>query len=437
MKHITKHICTLLLVIPFACLSQTDSVITYQKAIEIALKNNYDIQIATNNVSIAKKQDTYGAAGFLPRVDANASGGFSNNDIHQEFSTNTSVNKPDVASNTVTAGVYLTWTVFDGLKMFATKERLDQMEQQGEIGLKIQVENTIQQVTLSYYQVVMQEQLIKGIDAAKAVSEERIRIADKKLSIGSGSNVDLLQAKLDLNEQRSNLLTQQNSLGEYKSNLLTLLKMDPFTQISVDSAFTFDKVRSIDEIRQNIEKANNSVLFAEKNVKVSSQVIREIRSQALPKLALTGNYLFGRNESAAGLTLLNQSLGYNLGFTFTWNLYNGWNTHNQIEVAQLQTQNNLLYLESTKLNMLSAANIAYLHWLGNKQILDLEEENIKVAEESLKITTERLRIGLGSSIEVIESQQSYEDAVTRLVTARYNTKEAEVSMKKLMGELVK
>ena len=437
MKHIAKYFCLLLIAVPFAGAAQTDSVITFQKAIEIALKNNYDIQVATNNVKVAQKQDTYGAAGFLPRVDAQANGGFSNNDIHQEFSTNTSVNKPNVASNSVTAGVYLTWTVFDGLKMFATKERLDQLEEQGEIALKIQIENTLQQVTLSYYQVVMQQQLIKGINAAKAVSEERIKIAEKKLSIGSGSNVDLLQAKLDLNEQKSNLLTQQSSLGEYKSNLLTLLRMDPFTSIAVDSEFTFEKIKSIEEIKQNIEKENNSILYAQKNVNISTQVIKEIRSQALPKLALTGNYLFGRNESAAGLTLLNQSLGYNLGFTFTWNLYNGWNTHNQIQVAELQTQNNILYVESTKLNMLSSANIAYLHWLGYRQILDLEEENIKVAEESLKITTERLRIGLGSSIEVIESQQSYEDAITRLVNARYNVKSAEVSMKKLMGELVK
>lgn len=436
MKHLTSYFSILLLVLPFAGMSQ-DSVITYQKAVEIALKNNYDIQIATNNVKIGKKEDTYGAAGFLPRVDAQATGGIANNDIHQEFSTNTSVNRPNVASNNLTAGVYLTWTIFDGLKMFATKERLNQLEEQGEISLKIQIENTLQQVTLSYYQVVMQEQLIKGINAAKAVSEERIKIADKKLAIGSGSNVDLLQAKLDLNEQKSNLLTQQAALGQYKNNLLTLLRIDPFTQVAVDSDFVFDKIKSIEEIKQNIEKQNNQIMYAQKNVKISAQIIKEVRSQALPRLALMGDYLFARNESAAGLTLLNQSLGYNAGFTFTWNLYNGWNTHNQIEVAQLQTQNNILELENTKLNMLSSANTAYLNWLGYKQILDLEEDNIKIAEQSLNITTQRLSVGLGSSIEVIESQQSYEDAITRLVNARYNVKASEVAMKKLMGELVK
>ncbi|MCW3083108.1 MAG: Outer rane efflux protein [Bacteroidetes bacterium] len=438
MKHLTKHICILLLVLPFVGFAQKDSILTYQQAIEIALKNNYDIQIAKNNVSIADKQNTYGAAGFLPRVDALASGSIASNSTHQEFSTGAaSVNKDGVTSNAVSSGVYLTWTVFDGLKMFATKERLQQLEEQGQYALKIQIENTMQQVALSYFQVVKQQQLIRGINAAKAVSEERIKIADKKLTIGSGSNVDLLQAKLDMNALRSQLLTEQNSLSEYKSNLLTLLKVDPFSSIAVDTDFTFETIKSVDEIKQSIEKTNSSVLFAQKNISVYNQYIKEVRSQALPKLALNANYLFGRNENSAGFTLLNQNLGYNLGFTFSWNLYNGWNTHNQITVAQYQLQNSILNVESLKLNMYSTTNVAYLKWLGNKQILDLEEENIKLAEESLKITTERLRIGLGSSIEIIESQQSYEDAVTRLVNARYNVKEAEVTLKKLTGELVK
>jgi len=432
-----KRIFILLFIVPVFCSAQTAGVLTYQNVVELALKNNFDIQIAKNNSTISETQNTYGNAGFLPRVDLNASAGVSNYTTKQEFSTGVSVDKSGVASNNVSGGVYLNWTVFDGLRMFATKERLNLLEQNGQLNLRLQIENTMQQVTLSYFLIVKQEQLIKGINSAKAVSEERIKVAEKKLALGSGSKVELLQAKLDLNELRSELLTQQNTLSEYKSNLLVLLKTDPYSSFSVDSAFTFNEIRSAEDIKQSIEKANTSILLAQKNVAITNQYVKEIRSQRLPTLALNANYIYGRTENGAGLTLLNQNLGYNLGFTFSWNLFNGFNTSNQIKVAKLQLDNSNIEVEYTKYNLFSSANIAYTKWLGDKQMLALEEDNIKLAEEALQISSERLRLGLGNYLEIKESQQTYEESITRLVNARYNLKASETELRKLTGELVK
>jgi|SRR6218665_2510811 len=432
-----KRIFLFLFFIPVFCIAQTAGTLTYQQVIEVALKNNYDIQIAKNNSTITETQNTFGNAGFMPRLDLNATGGVANYTTKQEFSTGGTVDRSGVASNNVTAGAYLSWTIFDGLRMFATKERLNLLEQNGQLSLRLQIENTMQQVTLAYFQIVKQEQLIKGISSAKAVTEERIKVAEKKLALGSGSNVELLQAKLDLNAQRSDLLTQQNSLAEYKSNLLVLLKSDPYSSFTVDSVFQFNDIKSAEEIKQNIEKTNTSLMIAQKNISINNQYIKEIRSQRMPTLALNANYLYSRSENAAGLTLLNQNLGYNFGFTFSWNLFNGFQTSNQLKVARLQLDNSNLEAESTKYILFSGANIAYTRWLGDKQMLELEEDNIKLAEESLKITTERLRLGLGNYLEIKESQRTYEDAVTRLVNARYNLKASETELRKLTGELVK
>lgn len=432
-----KQLIFILLFLPFISLSQNGEKLSYPVVIEAALKNNFDILIAKNNLSITEQQNTYGNAGFLPRVDINASGLLSNNKTKQEFSSGLSVDKSGVSSNNMSAGVYLTWTIFDGLKMFATKERLDLLEESGQLNLKLQIENTIQQVTLAYFQIVKQDQLIKGIQTAKSVSEERIKIAQKRLDVGSGSNVELLQAKLDLNAQRSDLLTQQIILDQFKGDLLVLLKTDPYTKFSVDSVFAFNEIKSQEEIKQNIEKTNFSILLAQKNVAVSNQYIKELRSQRLPKLALNANYVYGRSVNAAGFSLLNQNQGTGLGFTFSWNLFNGFNTNNQLKVAQLQFENSNIEVESTKYNLFSSANVVYTRWLGDKEMLALEEENIKLAEESLKIATERLRIGLGNYLEIKESQNSYEEAITRLVNARYNLKVSETELRKLTGELLK
>jgi outer membrane protein TolC len=137
------------------------------------------------------------------------------------------------------------------------------------------------------------------------------------------------------------------------------------------------------------------------------------------------------------VALFNRNLGLNTGFTFSWNLFNGLRTSNQIKVAKMQNLNAALDVERTRLNQFSAAQIAYTRWLGDKEILLLEEENIKLAEQSLQITTERLRLGLGNFLETKESQSSYEVANTRLVNARYNLKQSETILKKLTGDFVK
>lgn len=427
----------ILVFLPATLFAQNPNVLSYQQVVAMALEINYDIRIANNNAEIAKKQNTFGNAGFMPKLDIISNGNIATNNTNQNFSNGLEVNQDNVKSNTLNAGAYLSWTIFDGMKMFATKERLNLLAQQGELGFKMQIENTIEEVTLLYYQIVKQLQLIRGIDAAMAVSEERIKIADTKKALGSGSNVEVLQAKLDLNAQKSNLITQKYILNEYKNNLLVLIKSDVGTSFSVDTFFAFDGLKSMEEIKAQVDKMNTAVRYADKNVLIGHQNIKELQSQRFPTIGLTSNYLFGRSQNEAGFALLNQNLGFNTGFTFSWNLFNGLRTSNQIKVAKMQNLNATFEVERTRLNQFSAAHIAYTRWLGDKEIMLLEEENIKLAEQSLQITTERLRLGLGNFLETKESQSTYEAAITRLVNARYNLKQSETALKKLTGDFLK
>lgn len=432
-----KLVFLILTFIPLFLQAQKLTHLSYEEAVAKALEQNFDIQIAKNDAAISSVQNTLGNAGFLPRADVNGNANIANNRTHQKFSNGTSVNKSGVISNNENIGVYLNWTVFDGKKMFATKEKLNILEQQGSLSLKIQIENIIENVTLLYFQIVKQNQLIRGIQTAMDVSDERINIATKKLSLGAGSKVELLQAQLDLNAQRSNLITQKNLMNEYKSQLMELLKSEPSTGFTTDTMFVFSDIKSMEDIKSGIEKSNHSISFLKLSSAFSEQSIREWKAQAYPNIGLTSNYVFGRSANTAGFSLLNQNLGFNTGVTLSWNAFNGSLLKNQIKVAKLQQLNAHLDEDKLKQRLFTDAYITYTRWLGAQDIADLEEKNIKLAEESLKITTERMKLGLGNYLEVKESQSSYENAITRLVNARYDLKEAETKLKKLRGELVK
>jgi len=425
-----------ILFLPLSLMAQVSGMLSYKQAVALLLKNNFDIQIAKNNTSIADIQNSYGNAGFLPKVDINAGTSIASNKTRQEFASGLQVNQSGVGSQNINAGAFLTWTIFDGMKMFATKERLNLLEQQGELSLKLAMEQQIEQLTLLYFQAVKQAQLIKGIQTAMELNEERIKLYERKLDIGAGSNVELLQAKLDFNAQKSNLLTQKSTLSECKSNLLAMLKTEATTSFDVDTIFEFENVKSLEEIKQKIEQSNQSVIFAKRNVNVQTQALKEVQSLNLPRVGLTSAYNFTRNENAAGFSLLNQNLGYNFGVNLSWNIFSGFNTRNQIKVGKFAVQNSQLEVDKIKFTYNNAAFSAYQRMLNDQEILSLEEENIKLAQEALTISLERLKIGLGNYLEIKASQTTYEEAITRLVNARYNLKQSETAIKKLMGSLI-
>lgn len=432
-----KYILYSLFILPIHLSAQMNHYLSYDEAIKTALQHNFDILIATNDKEVAQIQNTIGNAGFLPKVDLLSSGSISNNATKQKFSSGQEVQKNNVISKNITSGAYITYTLFDGFKMFATKDKLQLLEEQSDLNFKIQMENVIEQVSLSYYQIVRQNQMIHGILSSIDVANERLNLAEKKLKIGSGSNVEVLQAKLDLNSLKSNLIANKNILKQNKISLSTLLQDEGFSNYEVDTNFHFDDIASIENIFQSIDQINYGLAWIRKNKKINEQILKELKSQQLPKLDLNTNYQFARNQSGAGLLLLNQNLGYTPGFTLTWNIFNGNKTNIQMKVAKINIRNNDLLEHKLKNSLYADAKTAYSNWLGNKEALELEEQNISLAEQSLHIMLERMKVGLGNYLETKESQNAYEQAITRLVNARYDLKESEIKLKKITGNFVK
>ncbi len=432
-----KYLLILFVLIGPKLFAQNSQKLSYTQAVEQTLQNNFDIRLAKNLADQSSIENNYGAAGFLPSLDIIAGASNSSNNTRQEFSSGLVVDKNAVASSSINAGAYLSWTIFDGMKMFATKERLSLLSQQGELSFKIEIENTLENLTLMYYRVVMQEQLISGLRKAMELSELRITIAQRKSQLGSGSDVEMLQAKMDRNAQKSNLIAQQSNLKEYKNNLLMVMKAEQTLDFAVDTNFVFEEMESIESLKQKIEKSNATLNYLQKNSLIVDQLKREIQAQNLPRIGLSSSYVFGKNQNAAGFALLNQNLGYNFGVNLNWNIFNGFTEKNKLKVVSLQKQSASLQIEQTKNSLFTASTSAYLQWLGNKEIMELEEENGKLAAQSLRINAERLKLGLGNYLEIKESESSYEAALTRLVNARYNLKAAETTLKKLSGGLVK
>ncbi len=406
-------------------------------AIQIVLKNNYSILISKNETTIANNLATPGNAGMLPSVTLNASGSWSQNDTKQKFATGTEVNKKGAVSTGVLSGIALNWTLFDGMRMFAAYDRLKDASAMSQLALKIEIENAVEQVLVNYYAVVKQKQLIKSMENNQLLYEQRLSIAETKLKIGSGSKIDFLQAKVDMNEQKSLMLTQKRILNDLKVSLNRFLSRPVETEFDVIGEIMVSYTLIYSDLKVSHVKNNNQLLFREKSNLFYEHSLDEIRSQRYPKVLLNSNYNFSHTENQVGVVLFNQNLGLNAGLSFSWTIFNGLNTHHQIKNASLELVNSKLLYDETRIEMDAALLSAYNEYTNLKEILILEEENIKIAKENADVTLESFKLGIVNSVVLKEAQKSYEDALFRLVNVRYDSKVAETKLMKLNGALVK
>jgi outer membrane protein len=429
-----------LLFLVFLLLSKkvfTQEILTIEQAIDTTLKNNYAIAIERNNVTIIENSNTLGNASMLPKIDFEASTNLANNNTKQEFSNGLSVDQSNVESNNITAGVYLNWILFDGFKMFATKQKLNELEAIGLLNYKIAVENTLVEVITNYYNLIKQNQIIKALLESIKVSEERLKISEKKLDLGSGSNLEVFQAKLDLNAQNSNLLRQKTILKEIKIVLNVLMARDVETIFEVSDKIPSELQLNFDEIKTSLDEKNSSISLAKRNIKIAELGSKEIKSQLYPEFNFNTNYLFSKNKNQAGFALLNQNLGLNLGFGVGWNIFNGYITSKQIKNSKLEIANNQFQFSKIKSEVHAELEKTFLNYQDELKILSLEKINNTLAQEALDIALIRFKLGSSSSIELKEIQRSYEEAIVRLTTTAYNVKVIETNLLRLNGKILK
>jgi outer membrane protein len=408
-----------------------------QQAIEIALQKNYGINIARTDASISKISNSYGNAGFLPTITLLGGLGRSSYNTKQEFNSGASVNRKNALSSNLNSSVALSWTLFDGMKMFATKDRLETLEAQGETNLKIAMENTVKELIVLYFDVVRQQQLIKATRESIKISEEREKIARKKFEIGSGSKLDLLQATVDLNAQRSQLLRLNTSIQGAIASLNQLLTKNTGDTYSVEDSISINTSLGYESLKQNLSRTNNQLKLSQQNIEIANYNLKEVKSAALPQVGMNVAYNVSNTRNQVGLILLNQNIGLNAGLTASWTLFDGTRNKTQAAIARYNVLRTTIQLDNLRSTLDVSLLNAWRSYQNALEILKLEEGNIDIAEENVRIALERFRLGSSTTIELMIAQQSYQDALTRLVSIRYEAKLAETELLRLEGTLVK
>lgn len=415
--------------------SYTQEILTTEQAITIALENNYEIRMAKNELTMDSLSLSPGFSGMLPKVNAFLDDNNSIQNLEQTRSDGTVNAQDDAKNNSLSYGLELDWTLFDGFKMFATYDRLEEQRNLGANALKESILNNVSSVLITYYDLVQQHQQLAALDSTVVISKQRVTLAKNRFEIGKASKLEVLNAEVDLNTDRTLLLKQKELYANTKVELNRLLARDIQTSFTVEGTMDIDHSLFLPDLEAMAMENNPELLSQIIQNKIATLEFKEIKASRYPTVVATTSYNFSESESSLGFTTNSSSHGWRYGVGVNLNIFDGLNQNRSEKIAKLRIDNSKLIIEQQQKELLAQLSIAYQTYQTNLNLIALEYKNESIAKENLDITMEKYRIGTIPTIEFRTAQLNYINAQLRYSNAVFQAKLSEISLKALSGNL--
>jgi outer membrane protein len=421
----------IIFLIDVSAFSQT---LTLQDAINIALKKSLDLQLLKNNIEISRVNNNIGVAGGLPVVTASATDNEQSTNVNQELNTGDIIKRNGAVGNSLSSGVTAGMLLYNGSRVVATKNRLQQLQLQSEQYLNSEVQNTMAGVMTSYYDIVRQQASIKTIDKSIDVAQQQLNIVKTQQSVGYANNADLFQSQINLN----NLLQQREAqlllINQAKTGLLLLLNLKPDSVINITDTIVVDKTVTMGNILDNISR-NADIIAADNQIKINQFIVKETAAQRYPSLHASAGYNYNRSQTTAGNLLLNQSSGPVAGLILGIPIYNGSIYKRQQKVAEIQVQNANLQKDILIRNYTAQAVQAYEAYASSIQQLDSQKTNVELAQKLIDLELYRFQLHAATIVELTQIQQSFQQASFALINLSYAAKSSEIELKRLINQI--
>jgi len=414
--------------------ARAQGLLTLSEAVRIGLERNLDISIARTEARMSENNVHIGKAGFLPKLDLTGSRNRNVNDTKARDFGGTEFETRNVRTDAAGAGAGLTWTVFDGWNMFINYKKLQESGGIGQLNLKSEIEDQIANITDAYFEIVKQAHLLRVLSEAVAISEERFRLAEYNFKLGSGSQFDVLRARVDLNADQSARLKQETAVKNAKIGLSQVIGSSIDSEFSVVDSVEVTPRMVFADLKEVLFKRNTRLLIAQRNQNLARLNIKGTASRWYPKLGLFSNYNFNQSRYQTGQYALNETRGYTVGATASFNLFNGFSDWVDLQNAKLDLRVSELDLENLKRSLDAALLQEYNNYSQASDLLSIERDNLAIAKQTLDIARERFKVGSYTPLELREAQNAYIAVESRLVGARYAVKTAENELMRLTGQ---
>lgn len=432
---------TIILIFIFAIswhisLAQDTLNLTLSEAISIALEQNYQIRISDEQIKIARNNNSQAAAGRYPTLDFTA---VQNN----SFDNSESLTVPDTRNklfvNGITPALSTNWTIFDGFRVNITKKNLEALQEYSEGNGALVVENTVQSIILSYYNVLLQQEKLKVLDEVKSLSRDRYRYEETRKQFGTAVTFDVLQASDAYLSDSVNYLQQELNVQNATLLLKLLMALEETTKFSLIDNFAVDlNTYDIDTLKSRM-LGNNRVLM---NQYINQRILEN--STALAKSQVYPGLYFGAGADYSNQRLKYEgqsastgySFGYYANFTLSFNIYNGGATKRAIQNAFINEDIGLITISEVRKTLTNQLLTQYDLYEIRKNLLAVADASQASTGLNLKIAEEKFKSGAINSFNFRDIQLRYINASIRRLEAIFDLIDTETELLRLTGGIV-
>jgi outer membrane protein len=410
--------------------------LSLSNAIQISLKQNFDILLTQKNIEINTIQNTWGQAGRYPTITMNLKQG---NGISDQSNNPTSFIQALLMSNSIEGGANLNWTLFNGFRVQANKEKLEQLQIKSEGLAALVVENTIQGIILNYYSAKLQEEKLNLLKNVLDLSRDKWKYQKSKQDFGLALSIDILQYESAYYADSTNLLLQDLAYRNAIRNLNLLMAVPETTiwklsdELKVPNE-TYDYIDLRSRMLSNNQNLKNELV----NIEILDRDITLAKSTMYPVVGFSMGAL-GNTSSfkiAEFPRLTGTNLNYYANFTLNFTLYDGGKVKRGIQALEVQNVVNTITLDQMKARLAQELMANYDLYTTRLSILDLAKESFKLTEKNLANIRVKENSGLVNSFVFREIEMAYLRAGLTMYEIAFQVIESKTNLTRLIGGLL-
>lgn len=454
-----------LFVILFVSIGQSSNdtlFLTLNSCLELALKNNKQIQIAQEKIKAQTANKNIARASFFPQI--NLTGTYTRLSSSQGFPLTIPVygKYPFPVYNLQTGQIIgitesipiVTGAITETLEMVKkdnynfqgrvsqtlfTWGKLLNAYRIAHLNLKIENENfrkTLADLKLKttelFYQALLTKQGLQLLNESYQQMERHIQQIEQLYEHGLVSKLDLLRAQVQLTNIRYQKIRMANAKNLSYDALRLMLGVESGPPIELSDEFNFipETIQLDSAIAQAIS-ARSDIKIMRDNIKILKISQQILKTANLPSIFSAFNYDY---KKPFRFTENDWGKDYNITLGVQMPLFTGGANFYKIKQSQAQLKQAQLGLAMLEDAIQLEVKNLYFNLQQEKNILSYQDENVRTAEQALSLAEEKYQNGLITNLEYIDTQLALTQAKFDRLNASVNCILAQARLLNAIGK---
>ncbi|MBO8130186.1 MAG: TolC family protein [Candidatus Marinimicrobia bacterium] len=420
----------------FIIITAQNTPLTLEKCIEIALRESPDYILADYQVKISRTGILSSYNGILPRISTDLNATRSTQGPSEYVYNNIVFSRGDTTTYYYRTGLSLYQNIYDGGKWWYNIKLARNLYLNSEIYREQIRQWIILNVTQKYYEVLKAQQMLYVYQSALKSSEEQLKKSEELYKVKKVSQRDVYKAKVNLSNNKLNLLQQKTALENAKMELNIAMGRDAYIPIEVvEKEYTppvkFDEEKTIETVL-----ANNIELKLLNIEKKTSEIQYKInRANLFPSLYSTFSYSRGGSDFSKIYKPMDKWWNTSIGITLSWSIFDGFSRKANITKSYLEYKSYDEQIEKKKQDIIKQIEILLNQLNTLLEMYNISKISVKSAEEDLRLAQEMYKLKSATLLEVLDAQASLIRANATLISTMYDAKVIEARILYLMGKL--